>query len=823
MKTFFLSIILILSQQLFSSAANEFGAATKARTGFIENKGQVVDQFGNSRSDVKYILQSQSFKLILKENSWCYELEKAEHFSDPKRKKFLNEIRDPQFDLNDDVRFHSSRTEVKLLNSNLHPTIIAESESIDVVNYYKGKKPLDGIIQVHHYSKITYQNIYPNIDLVWDLSAVRKTNLGVAEYSFIVRPGGNPEQIQMVYEGNGLVKNENDKIQFESSLGKIEESVPQYFLNNAKRSTPGAFIKNGNTISFQQIKFDRSKIFVIDPTITFSTYFGGDTSDFAEDLELDAQGNIFVTGRTGSTSNIATSGSYDNVYGGGGYDIFILKFNKDFQLQWSTYFGGERVDYGWEMALDGSSNIYLAGESYSSGLATSNAQQKTIEGSESDGLLAKFTSDGILKWSRYFGGGNKDQMLSIAIDNTGRLITTGYTLSTDSIATANAYDNSFGGNGDIFLAAFDSVKGDVIWSTYYGTTKDDRGHHVTVDKANNIYLSGTALSKTGIATSGADHEFLMGDFDGFLAKFSADGFPIWGTYVGGQYEDRGRDCIIDHSGNILMTGFTQSDTGMATPGTWMPEHFLGIDSTAYYTLDAFLIKYDTSGKRIWGTYFGDTLSETSRSVAVNSYNEIFITGATFSAMGIVYNDPYQTNLGGTTDVWYAKFDSTGNLVFSSYFGGSNEEQVGGYGFLIRVDADDNFFLCGSTASEDSISTPDSYQTNLAGAFDVFIAKFFDTTIYDGINTLISNSESRSINVFPNPAAKDFNVVYNSNIDGAVTVTIFSVEGKKMLDKTIPVIKGINKFDFLTQGIVKGIYLVTINDGSKSLSSKILVE
>ncbi|MCY7409389.1 MAG: T9SS type A sorting domain-containing protein, partial [Chitinophagales bacterium] len=289
------------------------------------------------------------------------------------------------------------------------------------------------------------------------------------------------------------------------------------------------------------------------------------------------------------------------------------------------------------------------------------------------------------------------------------------------------------------------------------------------------------------------------------------------------YEDRGRDIVIDHSGNILLTGFTQSDTGIATPGTWMQEHFFGIDSTGYYSLDVFITKYDTSGKRKWGTYFGDTLSETSRSIAVNSGNEIFVTGATFSNKGIAYNDPYQYSLGGTSDAWYAKFDSTGNLVFSSYFGGSNEEQVGGYGFIIRVDDDDNFYLCSSTASSDSIATPDAYQLQNAGAFDVFIAKFLDTVYYVGDEDILTSTNNQSLNIHPNPAHDFFDLKFNSLENADAVVKIFSVEGKLMLNKIQIVQQGENEFELHLSSMSKGIFLVTVFDGKKIYTAKLMVE
>src|SRR4029453_3765063 len=96
-----------------------------------------------------------------------------------------------------------------------------------------------------------------------------------------------------------------------------------------------------------------------------------------------------------------------------------------------------------------------------------------------------------------------------------------------------------------------------------------------------------------------------------------------------------------HSGHILMTGFTQSDTGIATPGTWKTYHDnTDFDSLNQPTFDAYLIMYDFTGKRLWGTYFGDSLTDDVRGIAVNSHNEIFIAGSTYSTKGIAYGDAY---------------------------------------------------------------------------------------------------------------------------------------------------------------------------------------
>jgi hypothetical protein len=485
--------------------------------------------------------------------------------------------------------------------------------------------------------------------------------------------------------------------------------------------------------------------------------------------------------------------------------------------------GGDRVDYGWSVAIDSMSNIYLGGESYSDGLATVDAEQKTIEGSESDGLVAKFTSSGALVWCRYFGGSEKDQLLGMVVDHSGRLIITGYTLSTDSIATTGAYKSTYGGNGDILLAALETTNGNVFWSTYYGANKDDRGHHVVVDSHNQIYLSGTALSATDIATSGTFHSGLAGSFDSYLVKFSSAGIPIWGTYIGGTYEDRGRDCIIDHEGNIYVTGFSQSDTGIATAGTWKQFRTPGIDSTGYNTLDAYVIKFDTNGQRLWGTYFGDTLSETSRGIAVNSHNDIFIAGATYSSYGIAYGNAYQTTLGGVSDAYFAKFNSGGELVYSSYFGGSGEEQVGGYGLIIRTDDSDNFYLCSSTHSEDSIATAGAYQTALAGGYDVFIAKFADTLIVNGADNPDEPSFENNLVICPNPVRDLVFINVDADDKSPVTIKVYSAQGRLVMMKNVLLEEGKNEIQLSVNYLAKGIYILAVEDERSVRRKKFIVE
>ncbi len=691
-----------------------FMACATPIVGFVDNQGQLRHPSGLPNTEVLYYFEVPGFQVQLKANGWSCQLtipqdvSSGHHHYD--REKGIVPV--------DKWLIH--RIDVHIEGAASNPEIYTEEQARSLLHFFGPNQ--QRITNVRHYSAVVYRNILPNVDLRFEIK--QEDPAPRAKYSFVLHPGASPQDIRLIYLSGTSHKQGGHRLVFTYPHASIHEG-PIACLTSTGQLFSGQYLVEGNVVTYACDQGNSDNVVMIDPVLDYATYFGGSNLENSEGLKIDHQENVYVIGRTGSLTGIATAGAYDQTYNGGAYDVYLLKFNSQFQLLWATYFGGDRVDYGWSIDVDTFGHIYVGGEVYSNGLATPGAQQSYINGLESDGLLARFSANGWLQWCRYYGGLQKDQILSIALDQTGRLVATGYTLSADSIATPGSYMSSYGGKGDIFLAAFDTANGNIFWGTYYGADKDDRGHHVAVSPTNFIYLSGTALSKTGIATPGAQQPNGANLIDAFLAKFHPDGYPIWGTYVAGAYEDRGRDCYIDRDGNILITGFTQSDTGIATPGTWQPYHILGIDSTGYFTLDAFLQKYDTNGKRLWGTYFGDSLSETARSITVNANNDIFIGGATFSPKGIAHGPAWQTTLQGNSDAWFAKFTTDGQLVYSTYFGGSDDEQTGGYGFVLGVDSWNRIYFTSSTLSSDQIATTDAYQATHAGNYDVFIARFID--------------------------------------------------------------------------------------------------
>jgi len=370
-------------------------------------------------------------------------------------------------------------------------------------------------------------------------------------------------------------------------------------------------------------------------------------------------------------------------------------------LLWATYFGGdsETVDGG--IVTDDSGNIYMAGYTYSdSGIATSGAYQ-TSNGGYTDVYLAKFTSSGKLLWSTYFCGSGYNYGGAVAIDKLGNVYIDGNTESPSGVATSGAYKTS---PGAIFLAKFTS-SGHLLWATYYGDSDDDESGAIITDSSGNVYMAGQTYSDSGIATSSAHQTSNAGNGDCFLAKFSPSGSLLWGTYFGGKKNDAADALVIDKTGNLYMSGYTQSDSGIATSGAYL---------TAFR--EGFLAKFNLSGTLLWATYYGGV----GDGIACDNTGNIYISGTTQSTVGIATSGAYQTSFGGMPfygDAFLAKFSPSDSLLWATYFGINN--QAGN----VVTDRSGNVYIGGFTGNNSMITTSGAYQSYNAGGYDAFLVQF----------------------------------------------------------------------------------------------------
>jgi len=675
---------------------------------FEQNLGQLTDPNGNQLPEIKYygIFGGAQVYCTAQRLSFVFTKTTGKHIA------ALSQSKIPVWNNASNYnRINASRLDLEFEGANPGVQMVAGEQQDMKVNYATGHSGINGINGVSFYKTITYVNIYKHIDLV-----ITANNQGL-EYKFIVHPGGKVEDIRVTRKGAAAMKMmANGGIHYETAFGAMDESRPQSFSSNTLINSN--FIRNGNSVSFKTENYDHNKDLVIDPGLTWATYFGGDSTEQGYSVALDQTGNVYLAGITNTPTGIATKGAYQTKLAGGvNYDAFLAKFSSAGKLIWATYYGGDSSDYATTCAVDNSGNIFMTGYTNSpDGIATSGAYQ-TAQGSNPyylDAFLAKFTSNGSLIWGTYFGGGDNDLVYSLAVDAGGNACIAGWTASTSGVASSGSYQSSFGGGQyDAYIAKFNG-KGALKWATYFGGTGVDYALGLCVDKSKNIYITGSTTSANAIVSSGAFRTYVdTVNGNSYLAMFDSTGNRQWGTYFGGYggTGDLGFGVSASVPNHVYITGTTSSTTGLATKG-------------AYHTSfggksDVFLADFSNKGSLNWATYYGGNQDETAYGISNDSAGNIYITGSTSSGSQIATSDAYQsTDPTPYTTSFMAKFTSAGFLKYGTYFGGDLEE----IGRGIANDNSGDIYIAGFAAS-DGIATSGAYQTSNAGQFDAFIAKF----------------------------------------------------------------------------------------------------
>ncbi|GCD77236.1 hypothetical protein JCM31826_07180 [Thermaurantimonas aggregans] len=319
-------------------------------------------------------------------------------------------------------------------------------------------------------------------------------------------------------------------------------------------------------------------------------------------------------------------------------------------------------------------------------------------------------------WSTYYRGPLSDNLFAITIDSLRNVLAVGSTSSSTDIATPGSHQATYGGGpNDAFLVKFDRC-GRRLWATYYGGNGNDGASSVATDPLNNIYIAGSTTSTNGISTAGAHQSALSGVTDGYLVKFNADGLRIWSTYYGGTALESGVGVAVNFTGTrVLLFGSTLSNNNIATPGSFKPTH-------SNITInDGFFAMFDSSGTRLYGSYFGGTLLDEISSAEFDASGNFYIGGRTQSSANIASPGAYQTFYNGNTDGFFAKFTPNGQRIYSSYYGGNDADQINSIAVRNNL-----LYLGGVTASTSGIATPGSFlptYPSITTTFSGFIVQF----------------------------------------------------------------------------------------------------
>jgi Beta-propeller repeat len=231
--------------------------------------------------------------------------------------------------------------------------------------------------------------------------------------------------------------------------------------------------------------------------LLYSTYLGGSGLDSAAAIAVDSAGNAYVAGST-SSINFPTANPMQgaNAATGGDTNAFVSKLNAAGNLlAYSTYLGGSTGDSGLAIAVDGSGDAYVAGETRSVDFPTANAFQSLHAGPSGilNAFVTKFNAAGsALLYSTFLGGGG-DIAHGIAVDSAGSAYVAGETIST-SFPTSSPLQGTLAGARNAFVTKFNAAGSTLLYSTYLGGNSSDIAQGIAVDSAGSAYVAGQTNS-----------------------------------------------------------------------------------------------------------------------------------------------------------------------------------------------------------------------------------------------------------------------------------------------------------------------------------------
>ena len=387
------------------------------------------------------------------------------------------------------------------------------------------------------------------------------------------------------------------------------------------------------------------------------------STDYDQSLgvAIDSNNNVYITGLTW----------WDNLDGNtnaGASDAFLTKYDSDGDKKWTKLLGSDKFDYSYGVAIDSNNNVYITG--YTSG----NLDGNTNAGSY-DAFLTKYDSDGDKKWTKMLGSDQSEFSYGVAIDSNNNVYITGLT-------QGNLDGNTNAGSYDAFLTKYDS-DGDKKWTKMLGSDQSDYSYGVAIDSNNNVYI-------TGYTSGNLDGNTNAGSYDAFLTKYDSDGDKKWTKMLGSDQSEYSRGVAIDSNNNVYITGYTDGNLdGNTNAGSY----------------DVFLTKYDSDGDKKWTQQLGTSDKDYSNGVAIDSNNNVYITGGT------------EGNLDGNTnagffDAFLTKYDSDGDKKWTKMLGSDKSEYSRG----VAIDSNNNVYITGITAGNLDGNTN-------AGSSDAFLTKY----------------------------------------------------------------------------------------------------
>jgi hypothetical protein len=454
---------------------------------------------------------------------------------------------------------------------------------------------------------------------------------------------------------------------------------------------------------FAAISFFNAMTHAQAPDWLWAKIVGGSQNDEALSIAVSSSGNAIVAGWfespsiTFGTTTLTNANKAENTS-----DLFLVKYNTKGNVLWAESTGGANNDEACSVAADASGNSYVAGSYYSSSIMFGSTILTNASNDTADIFLSKCDVNGNILWAKSAGGRGYDYANSVAVDASGSTYLAGSfgspTITFGSLILKNT------GSSDMFLTKY-STDGNVLWAKQTGGAGSDAAYSVAVDVSGNIYIAGDFESSslrfdsTKLTNAGL--------YDIFLAKYDSSGNELWVKSAGGTGYDYVYSIATDGTGNIYITGIFYSPTI-----TFGSETLKNAGSS-----DIFLAKYDAAGNMLWVRRAGGAEWDVASSVAVDASGNSYIAGH-YRESTIAFGSSSLTNA-GFDDIFLAKYDTKGNVIWAKSAGGINSDQA----HSVAVDASGNIYIAGyGWSSPVNFGSIISSSERLAGFENIFISK-----------------------------------------------------------------------------------------------------
>jgi len=583
---------------------------------------------------------------------------------------------------------------LRLIGASATARIAGEDELPGKVQYFAANVPSGWRTNIPTYAQVVYRGVYPGIDLVFHGTE------GKLEFDFVVAPGADARAIALdVADADAIARDGGDVVLHvgDDTLRLHEPIVYQESAAGRVRAV-GRMKVDGRRIAFDVGEYDRTRPLVIDPVVTYATYYGGSTRDNITGVGIDGSGNIYA----------AVSGDSRRV----------IKLSPDGQTLLYTTLLGDMAPVA--LTVDTVGNAYMAatcayprsGITFNcptlGSLASGHAQSQ----GDSGAYVLKLSPGGVLLFSTSLGGVGSVEPNGIAVDAAGNMYTTawdvygGFPLTQPPFSRPDVTDGY-----PNMIAAIAADYSRFLWVASFRAGSDVifRPRALAVDRTSAVYIAGTA--GTAFPTTSGALQPTTGSEPGagIVAKISPDGSTLlYSTYFGARVTSP-TAIAVDGDGNAYIAG--RSGIGLPTANALQPAMAGGLS-------DAFVARLNPAGSAlVFSTYLGGGGDDSAWALTLDSSANVYVAGSTTS-VDFPQQNPLPTPFGGTASNFVTELTSDGgSLVYSTYFGDTQTSVA-----ALTATPSGIVYLGGSTRSA-SFPTVRPYQPTFGGGdTDGFIAK-----------------------------------------------------------------------------------------------------